>query len=276
MTLTDDHSFGSDPSSAARSSSGGSQGLRQHIYRALPEIDRAEAIVTRLRDSMSLGLLREGDRLPSEVEMADSFGVSPTTVREALSALRSKGLVETRRGRSGGTFVVSLPASSVPMMRQRLEGLSVVQLRDMGDHRSAISAASIQLAATRAVDSDLHAIERLVEAFERADGTHTLARADSRIWLEIAVSAQSRRLLVAQLHLQLESSELLWAPLGSPRSKSSVLPYFGQMMEALHRRDREAAASAVAQRIQDDTFHMIDQKLTLALHEGSKDDNHAR
>lgn len=273
MTYSSDQLDSVDDPSEPVSVVEGSYGLRQHIYRALPEIDRTVAIVSRLRDSMSLGLLREGSRLPSEVEMADSFGVSPTTVREALSVLRSRGLVETRRGRNGGTFVVSMPASSADVMRDRLETMSVVDLRDLGDHRAAVATASIQLAASRTVDSDLQSLQRLVKAFETADDANALARADSRIWLEIAVSAQSRRLLASQLHLQLEVSELLWTQLGNPRSKVAVTPYFFDMVEALGRRDGDAAARAVSRRIQDDTFHMIDQKLTLALHEGSKDDH---
>jgi DNA-binding FadR family transcriptional regulator len=250
--------------------------LRDHIYRALPEIDRAEAITNRLRDSMALGLLVEGDRLPSELEMADSFGVSPTTVRDALAVLRAEGLVDTRRGRHGGTFVVSLPAVATDAMRQRLAALSVVELRDMGDHRAAVSSASARLAASRAVEGDLTRFRRLLDAFISAPDAAAMARADSRIWLELAVMAQSRRLLAVQLQLQLEVGELLWAPIGSPRDRGAALDPLLQLAEAIERRDAEAAALATSRRISADTFHMIDQKLTLALHGDQEDESHDR
>lgn len=240
--------------------------LRDHIYRALPEVDRAEAIASRLRDSMSVGLLLEGDRLPSELEMAESFGVSPTTVRDALATLRSQGLVDTRRGRHGGTFVVSLPQVSTDAMRERLAMLSVVELRDIGDHRAAVSTASARLAASRAVESDLGRFARLLDALAEATDPAALARADSRIWLELAVMAQSKRLLGLELQLQLEIGELLWAPIGSPRDPRTALDLLQELAGALARRDAEASAAVTGRRIAADTFHMIDQKLTLALH----------
>ena len=65
----------------------------------------SEAIVRRVGDLIGSGELRAGDRLPPEVELAESFGVAPMTVRTALQVLREYGLVVTRRGRGGGTFV---------------------------------------------------------------------------------------------------------------------------------------------------------------------------
>lgn len=262
------------PTSPVRVVAGRTTALREHIYRALPEIDRAEAIANRLRDSMSVGLLTQGDRLPSELEMAESFGVSPTTVRDALATLRAEGLVDTRRGRHGGTFVVSLPEVSTGAMRQRLAALSVVELRDIGDHRAAVSTASARLAASRAVENDLDRLRRLLDAFAAATAPAALARADSRIWLELAVMAQSRRLLGLELQLQLEIGELLWSPIGSPRDRRTALDPLQHLADALSRRDAEAAALMTGRRIAADTFHMIDRKLTLALHEDQEDGSH--
>lgn len=250
--------------------------MRDHIYRALPEIDRAEAITNRLRDSMSLGLLAQGDRLPSELEMAESFGVSPTTVRDALATLRAEGLVDTRRGRNGGTFMVSQPQVSADAIREKLAMLSVVELRDIGDHRAAVATASARLAAARAVEGDVTRFRRLLDVFAAAPDAAAVARADSRVWLELAVMAQSRRLLAVELQLQLEIGDLLWAPIGSPRDRRTALDPLQQLAEAIARRDAEAAALATGRRIASDTFHMIDQKLTLALHVNQEDESHDR
>lgn len=249
----------------------GTASLRHHIYRALPEIDRTEAIITRLRNSMSVGLLCPGDRLPTEMEMAESFGVSPTTLRDALATLRRDGLVETRRGRHGGTFVVSLPESSRDMVNRRLAGLSVVELRDIGDFRTAVSTASARLATVRAVKSDLEGLDQLIEVFAAADGAGAYARADSRIWLELAVIAQSRQLLSAELQLQMEICELLWAPSATPRDQDSVLRSLRSLSAALAHQDAAAAVETVSLRIRSDTFHLIDRKLTLVLNENQED-----
>ena len=62
-------------------------------------------MVQRITEAIHLGLLADGEQLPVEVELARQFGVAPMTVREALAELRDQGLVETRRGRTGGSFV---------------------------------------------------------------------------------------------------------------------------------------------------------------------------
>ena len=67
-----------------------------------------EEIVEQIERAISDGVVRVGDRLPGEREMAVQFGVSRVVVREALRTLEARGLVEVRRG--SGTFVLRLPS----------------------------------------------------------------------------------------------------------------------------------------------------------------------
>ena len=64
-----------------------------------------EQIVRRLGEAIGAGVLAPGERLPSELELAAQLGVAPMTLRQALQILRDAGFVETRRGRTGGSFV---------------------------------------------------------------------------------------------------------------------------------------------------------------------------
>jgi ADP-ribose pyrophosphatase YjhB (NUDIX family) len=66
-----------------------------------------EITVSRLAQAIKLGLVAEGERLPAERELAEKLQVSRVTLREAIRALREAGYLESRRGRTGGTFVVS-------------------------------------------------------------------------------------------------------------------------------------------------------------------------
>ncbi|MEO3975314.1 FCD domain-containing protein [Streptomyces sp. CAU 1734] len=58
---------------------------------------------------LRLGLVAGGDRLPAERELAERMGISRVTLREVLKVLADQGLVESRRGRYGGTFVLGRP-----------------------------------------------------------------------------------------------------------------------------------------------------------------------
>ena len=59
---------------------------------------RVEAVANRLSDSISLGMLRDGDQLPAQQDLAGHLGVSLITLRDALALLKERGLIETRRG----------------------------------------------------------------------------------------------------------------------------------------------------------------------------------
>ncbi|NJQ01424.1 FadR/GntR family transcriptional regulator [Streptomyces zingiberis] len=69
-----------------------------------------EEALERILQMLRLGLVPEGGRLPPERELAGRLGVSRVTLREALKVLADQGLVESRRGRYGGTFVLPRPA----------------------------------------------------------------------------------------------------------------------------------------------------------------------
>src|SRR6516162_7805948 len=75
------------------------------VYKAVCTSRLYEQIVQQIEDSILKGALKPGDQLPAERELAQNFGVSRTAVREAVKALREKGLVEAYSGR--GTFITN-------------------------------------------------------------------------------------------------------------------------------------------------------------------------
>src|SRR5664279_1303781 len=75
------------------------------VYRTVKTSRLFEQIVQQVEESILSGQLKSGDQLPAERDLAQSFGVSRTAVREAVKTLREKGLVEAFSGR--GTFVTN-------------------------------------------------------------------------------------------------------------------------------------------------------------------------
>ncbi|MBA2946383.1 FadR/GntR family transcriptional regulator [Streptomyces himalayensis] len=85
-----------------------------------------EEALEQILQVVRLGLVPGGGRLPSERELADRLGISRVTLREVLRVLQDEGLVESRRGRYGGTFVV--PRTGIPgedELRRRIEKTDV-------------------------------------------------------------------------------------------------------------------------------------------------------
>jgi DNA-binding FadR family transcriptional regulator len=246
--------------------------FRAQLYRPLPELDRAEAIVQRIVSGISVGMIRPGDQLPAESELAEMFGVAIATLRDALAALRELGIVETRRGRFGGTFIVGTPSSPVDLLRRRLRSLSMAELRDMGDEHAAIAAATVRMAADRADPTDLDRLDVLAQAMAQADTPGARARADSRFHIGIAVAAQSERLMTTEVRLQGEMGELLWAPLAREYDQARAADEHFAIVGALRNDDRELAQKIVLEHIRANIYHLIDVKLTLSFGRADRDE----
>ena len=108
------------------------------------------AIADDLRGRIERRELSSGDKLPTERELVDEFGVARMTVRHALDILQMEGLIERRRGRTGGTFIRSTPTV---VELTRMEGL-MPQLRAHGlDVSSEILDADLLRASTTVAEA---------------------------------------------------------------------------------------------------------------------------
>ena len=143
-----------------------------------------------MSQAIQLGLFVDGEQLPPETEFAAQVGVSAMTLREALATLRQQGLVETRRGRTGGTFVRHPAAPPVGTLRERLRGMTTSTLRDLIDEQFAVSGAAAKLAAARASGVSIRRLHALVHQLSGAASLGSRIRADSRFHIEVAQASQ--------------------------------------------------------------------------------------
>lgn len=236
-------------------------GVHLHVFRPLPDVLRADAIVDRLSTAISLGLLRRGDQLPVENHLTVKFGVATATVRDALETLRDRGIIETRRGRSGGTFIIGYPPTNVEALRQRLLRLSMAELRDLEDEQLATALAAVRLIIERAFPHDFDRLERIAQTMGEAITTESCMRADTRFQAELAVLSQSERLLATQMRLLTESIEILWTVLKVESDKTWTMNDHMAIVVALRNRDLIAAERAVRQHISRDFYRLVAARL---------------
>jgi GntR family transcriptional repressor for pyruvate dehydrogenase complex len=172
----------------------------------VPVRNAFEVTVERLARSIRLGVLVDGDRLPPERELAETFGVSRVTLREAIRTLRGAGLLESRRGRGGGTFVVA------PSARSRTDALDAAvrpALNDTLDLRRIVEPGAAALAAERSLSAADRAT--LTACLREATDCSTDARrlADCRLHMAIAAAGESPSLVAVVADLQMKLTELL-------------------------------------------------------------------
>lgn len=173
---------------------------------------RTDAVVARISAAIGLGVITDGEQLPSEIDLANQLGVSTMTLREALAVLREQGLVQTKRGRGGGSFIRSSAEAVNARSLARLQQLSVEELRDIGDEHLAVAGTAAVLAARRGIAADFARLRALAQRLADSDDPVQSRRADSRFQIEVAVCSQSARLTRAEVNLQAELSALVWLP----------------------------------------------------------------
>ncbi len=216
-------------------------------------------VAHRLSQAIRLGLILDRERLPSETRLAEQLGVSTVTLREALAVLREQGLVTTRRGRGGGTFVQA-PADHASGLVQRLRQFTTQELRDLGDHRGAVSGTAARLAAERALPEEVQSLTRQVERLRAASTMSERRRADTQFNIEVAAAAQSPRLTREELRLRAEVGDLLWLQLDSGDHEASVRAR-SRLVEAIGRRDPLLARELAELHVSADTARLLQLRL---------------
>lgn len=238
-------------------------GARRALFSPVDSRARVDAVVRRIGDAIELGLLADGEQLPGETELAGQLGVSTVTLREALMALRQQGLVTTRRGRGGGSFVSLPEVPADDRLKDRLRGWSTEELRDLGDHWAALSGAAARLAAQRTEPEDLRQLRRTSEELTRAEDAAARSRLYGRFHVELAAAAQSARLTREQVALQREIGALLCLVLADDAYREEVADRHRSVISAVQDGAHEAAGTLAERCVRESTARLVAVCLTL-------------
>jgi len=207
-----------------------------------------QEIVRQVKAMIAEGKLKGGDRLPPERDLAEKFVVSRTSVREALRALESLGLVEIRPGE--GTFVRQV---SIESLIEPLALLMVSQREAIGElfeARRLLEPSLAALAADRATPEEIQEMERILEeqAREVAAGRTGLVQ-DAQFHTAIGVAAHNRaitRIAHAIMDLLTQSRE---ESLNTPGRPTRSHEDHRRVLTAIERRDAESARRAMLEHL---------------------------
>lgn len=231
------------------------------VFAPLESSSRSELVARRLTDAIALGLLPDGEQLPGEADLAATFGVSTVTVREALATLRHDQLIQTRRGRGGGSFVQTPADGPASIARRRLHSFSLLDLRDLGDLYGGVAGTCAALAARRASPENVDQVQRAADRLAAAESAGERRRTDAHFHVEVAVAAQSPRLFHEEVALQAEFGTLLWLAFGDDASHADAVASCRAVVDAIGEHDSAAARTAAERRVADATARLIDFRL---------------
>lgn len=144
-----------------------------------------EEVADYLKDQIMNGMYKPGDRLPSLREFSELLGVGQSTMREAISALKTMGLVTIRHGE--GTFVTRFNPEDVLSGFEPLQMVTEQDIMSLLEARKIIETGIVQLASERRSEEDLKRIEETLHEMESAVENGDLGeQADWKFHYEIA------------------------------------------------------------------------------------------
>jgi len=188
------------------------QRLPEAVLRPVRGHHAFEACVEQLATAIRLGVYPLGSTLPSERDLAARLTVSRATLREAMAALREAGLVETRRGRGGGTVVTLKPRTPSGRAAARVSAERRRDWLDALDFRRVVEPGAAYLAAgTAPVGVRREQLERAHADLVTARKPAQHRQADSRFHLTVAALAESTRTIEAVTEVQAALHEMLLA-----------------------------------------------------------------
>lgn len=212
----------------------------------------SQAIVEQVKLLMRQGRLKPGDRLPSERELCERFGVSRVTVREALRVLEAGGLVDIRVGARGGAFVTSPTSQQVGEGLADLLNLSPLTARDVTEARQVFELGIVPIVVERATDEDITDLREMLrkhrEALDRGDYEMAMS-AEFHVRIAASTHNPAIEMLVQSFHGPLLMS-LLTAKELAPLMGQRGAEEHTAIVDAIAARDVERATSIMSEHLQ--------------------------
>lgn len=211
-----------------------------------------EQAIERIVEGIERTMLRVGDRLPNESELAEQLRISKPTLRQALRVLQRAQLIEVRRGAAGGIF---LAADLVPLdLLDSYVASEEHQVVETLVGRRLIEGDVTRLALQAATEEDLDELHRTVELLERNIGNRPLVfRADAAFHRAVARACHNRVMQAAMRGVGHELAPIRDSYRGGPERDERTLDIHRRQLNALRLRDADAL-----ERVLDEHFRQLE------------------
>ncbi len=210
----------------------------------------ARQIADRIRQSIVAGELGADDRLPGEAQLAEQFGVSRPTIREALKRLAAQHLIRSRRGPAGGTFV---NRPNQQQLRDALTGAAIVAVsmgefdaHDIAEARRELELLCCRLAAVNRCPSDLAAMKAEI-AIQRDPelSDEDFCASDVRFHRALVDATDNKMLQLVMFSVIEALQPVINMVVFRVRERDQIVGYHQRIVDALGMGDADAASSAL-------------------------------
>jgi len=205
-----------------------------------------EEICERIREQLALGVLKPGDKLPPERDLAQQLGVSRNVLREALRSLEMAGVLRLQKGVKGGAFIQEGDTSRMNEVMRDMLSLGTISVRELSEARIHVLDLVVRLACANARQADFEALEGNIERTELATREgRLLDRVEcSREFYKLLASATRNKVIamivasVTEIHMRFVYAKVASSGAATPRLAEKRR----QFLSALRARNVSAAS----------------------------------
>jgi GntR family transcriptional repressor for pyruvate dehydrogenase complex len=206
-----------------------------------------ELILDEITRLITEGILKPGDRLPSESEMAERFGVGRSSLREAMRALQLLGIIEVIQGK--GTFLCQTYVLPLATDWARLSKMGLIS--QVMEVRQIIEVTIAQLAAERATEEDIAAMWAAIRQAEEAHGDSVVS-GEASVNFHLALAEATHNEVLALMYrtvrdLYLETARHTQM---TPESAENRLQDHRRILECVEQQNPERASQLMAKHIE--------------------------
>jgi GntR family transcriptional regulator, transcriptional repressor for pyruvate dehydrogenase complex len=205
-----------------------------------------EEICERIREQLALGVLKPGDKLPPERDLAQQLGVSRNVLREALRTLEMAGVLRLQKGVKGGAFVQEGDTSRMNDVMRDMLSLGTISVRELSEARIHVLDLVVRLACANARHADFEALEANIERTELATSEGRLldrVECSREFYKLLAMAARNKVIAmivdsVTEIHMRFVYAKVASSGAATPRLAEKRR----QLLSALRARDVLAAS----------------------------------
>jgi DNA-binding FadR family transcriptional regulator len=204
-----------------------------------------EEICERIREQLALGVLKPGDKLPPERDLAQQLGVSRNVLREALRSLEMAGVLRLQKGVKGGAFIREGDTSRMNVVMRDMLSLGTISVRELSEARIDVLDLVVRLACGHARAEDFDALDANIERTELATREgRLLDRVEcSRDFYRLLAVATGNKVIamildsVTEIHMRFVYAKVASSGVAMPR----LVEKRRQLLAALRERNVSAA-----------------------------------
>jgi GntR family transcriptional repressor for pyruvate dehydrogenase complex len=204
----------------------------------------ATQVARKLVEYLLSGAIEPGERMPSERQLAEAFGVGRSAMREAIKALSLIGLVEVRQG--DGTYLRKADSALLPDVIEWGLLLGERRTMDLVEARQEIEIILAGLAARRRTEQDIEDLTRILGRMEQATAVATFVEADVQFHMRLADA--SGNLVLRDIHSSVQALLRAWISRVLASGESQLPSYLEHVpiLAGVAAGDFEAAQRAMA------------------------------